>query len=665
MRAIKTVASPIASVPVVFTEGGNAESLIEEESLNAFWKNPFLNLSYYDGIEATVGWLKLKGEAFWVADDSWLVPFPDMAQRSKLMIARPDKMRGIVENEAIIAWEYTTQKGKQHIFLPEQVWHHKFWNPYGSLRGLAEMSAAETAAEADYLAGQFKRNLMRSNGDRGVYVIAKNGQPDENQRKQIIEQIRSKQYANQKGEAKALFLSGDFSIEDPKIQAPDAAFHSGRLHDRHEVFIAFGVPASMADVQASYSIGSASDRFRLIEDTCMPLSCKIAEGIEYFAARQSQRPNLQAAYDWDEHSVVQEVRAERIASAEKLWSKGMPMNEVSQYLRLGLPRFPGDDVGYLPFNVMPVGSAEDPATDPNLAERQPPRRSKTFDEMVKALETQEGDAPTSPPQTKAEEEDEGEQFQKNRDKQELKLWNMHMRARRESVKRYESGFRRVLFEARKETLKNLDEKGDALKALSKAAAADFVFDLEVFRTAFFGAMRSAAEKAFMAGGSQVLAEISLDDPFDVPPEQVLLFIKQRENLLKNIPDDVHGRIMDGLTEGIQAGESKAKLSERVRATFNAIDSARANTIAQTETAAAYGSGRQRSMEQSGVTHKRWLTSGNTNVRPTHRAANGQTVKIDEDYEVGGEFLKHPCDPSGEPGETINCHCVSIAVKKED
>jgi SPP1 gp7 family putative phage head morphogenesis protein len=119
--------------------------------------------------------------------------------------------------------------------------------------------------------------------------------------------------------------------------------------------------------------------------------------------------------------------------------------------------------------------------------------------------------------------------------------------------------------------------------------------------------------------------------------------------------------MSSLQEGMSNGESIAELSERVRAEFNSVDSERARRIAMTETAAAYGTARQAAQESSGVPYKKWLTSGNANVRPAHQAANGQIAKVDEPFTVMDEELMYPGDPNGSAGNIINCHCVAIAT----
>lgn len=54
--------------------------------------------------------------------------------------------------------------------------------------------------------------------------------------------------------------------------------------------------------------------------------------------------------------------------------------------------------------------------------------------------------------------------------------------------------------------------------------------------------------------------------------------------------------------------------------------------------------------------KIWRTVGDDRVRPTHAAAAGQRRALDQAYTVGAALLMFPGDPSGPPGETINCRC---------
>ncbi len=655
MRAIKSISGPISAVDLEFgSVEGRKKKPVEDPVLSEFWSAPAAGMTLSDFIEATVGWLKMAGEFFWIMDDSWLVPFMDVGKRGKLIVARPDRMRPIFQGDTVQYWEFTDARGNRHALLPDQVVQGKCWNPYDAIRGLSEYQSVKTAAEADYLAANFNRNLMANNGDQGVYVIGKSGMPNDQQREQIVSILREKRAAAQRGQYKPVFLTGDISIEDPKVQVPDANFLANRLENRHEIYIALGVPPSMADVTASYSIGSASDRYRLIEETCMPMAAKIADKIEQVVNRQTGMA-LRAWFDWDDHTVMQAVRRERLEAAAKLWATGMPMDKISEYLGLELPEFDGWDIGYLPFSVAPVGAAEHtPATDAttstDFAEApKEPDAPDSVQEMWRVLRCDHG----NPSQ------DHGEDFQTRRPAREVKLWQKLMAQRRETIKSYQSRFGAILMAARKETLAKL-AKGE--KALTKSAAADFIFSLSNFKSTLLTAMRNVAAKALQTSGEQLYAELGKDDPFTMAPAEVMSFARSRVNKLSECADDIWASIKGEIEEGLQSGESTLQIAGRVKGAFNGIESKRAKTIAMTETSAAYGQGRQEAMRSAGVQFKQWLTSGNDNVRPAHADANGQTVPISEAYQVGGEALMHPGDPDGSASNVINCHCVSIAVE---
>ena len=163
MRAIKKIAGPIAAVDLHFTRDGQR---FHDADLEVFWETPGAGLSRTDLIEATVGWLKLEGEAFWLLDDSWLAALGPHAPGSfsagpatPIQIARPDRMRHVVNNGELEGWEYVDAGGKRALLLPEQVIQLKLWNPYSDFRGMAELKPCRDAAEADFLAGKVAMSL--------------------------------------------------------------------------------------------------------------------------------------------------------------------------------------------------------------------------------------------------------------------------------------------------------------------------------------------------------------------------------------------------------------------------------------------------------------------------------------------------------------------------
>lgn len=669
-RAIKEIAGPIAAVELKFYEGDNE---VMDAPWLGFWEKPTPNLMLADFVEALTGWLKLAGEAFIILQPEFAVPFPEAAGAwPPLMLARPDCMVAMCAADgSLIAWEYRGPKGKRLIFQPNQVIQQRYWNPYDDLRGMSEYEAARVATEADYLAGRFALNLSRANGDTGVIVSVRAGTTlDDIQQKQITDSLRLKQQRSQRGEFSSVFVPADLEVQDPKVRAPDAQFVAQRLQNRHEIYIAFGVPPSMADVVASYSVGSASDWYRLITGTCVPTAAKIADAIGQIASRMHGRP-VEAYFEFDDHPVMQQVRRERIDAGTKLWDRGVPWKDASEYLDLDLPRFAGDDTGYISFGLAPIGEAAavpDPQADPALADTE---EEDPLTEAIRALRARKvGRAsPRAAIACDCCDINLADLTIRAGDSHDLKLWKSHAAKRRVTIRAFESKFNQVLMVARVEVLGKLEraDQRSTPKLSTKAVAADFLFDLQSFTEKFTAAMRGTSLNALQTAGEQLLKEIGRDDPWSMPSVETIRFLHDRQNALRNVPDDIFERIKGTLTEGITNGESLTTMAANVRAEFNAISKGRAMTIASTETAAAYGKGRDVAMQQAGVQFKQWLVSGNSNVRPAHQAMAGATVPVAGRFLVlnpktgESDSVAYPGDTSGAPWNVINCHCVAISV----
>ncbi len=653
--AIEKVAGPITAVDLEFCD---ANGEIEDDTLAEFWREPALNadltrMSCSEFKEVSTSWMLLAGEVFYLLDDSWLLPFPEVAaagaRLTPLIILRPDKMRQVIQNGALVEWVFTDAAGRQHHFAPDRIIHRKLFNPYDPWRGLGKLEAAMIAAGGDYAAGVFAKNTAEANGDQGVYVVAKGGMPDDIQREQIVNQLREKRAAQQRGIFRPAFLTGDITIEDPKVRAVDVAFISQRAEARKEIAIAFGVPPSFFDPVASYSVGSASDRYVLIEETCKPLGSKLCGAWALVASRQLARP-VEAELDWDDHSVMQAVRRERIDSALKLWGVGMPMSEVSEYLSLDLPEYPGWDVGYLPFSVQTVSAdAAAPLPDAGTApEYSEDAATDPVAEMLAALRTPVQRGPDT-----------------------TKLWKAHIAKRRSSVALVKSKFTKVLMAARSDTLRRLEAAQLGAKSTPEfvtKSLIDLVFDKERFGRALVVEFNNPLRAAMQTAGNELHQEIGLDDPWKMPPLKALEYLQSRTTPIMGIGGTVRDQLNTALQAGLDAGETTKELTDRVRGVFNDLSDGEAKRVAQTETNAAYNFARHESMTGAGIEYKAWLSSHGPNVRPAHAKAEefyiDNPIPVDEPFFVGGEQLMYPGDPLGSPGNIINCQCIQLAAQKK-
>ena len=73
------------------------------------------------------------------------------------------------------------------------------------------------------------------------------------------------------------------------------------------------------------------------------------------------------------------------------------------------------------------------------------------------------------------------------------------------------------------------------------------------------------------------------------------------------------------------------------------------------------------MNHAGVKKKRWVTSGDSEVRRLHRDAGyryREGIPVDQPFVLGGDFLMYPGDPNGSAANIINCRCVQVSVKDD-
>ena len=685
--AIQKISQPISSCEILFTKPSSTkvrskgrgktlkqlstsrgiiyrseDELLDLPQIAAWLKEPVRDLTYQDFVEASIGWLNMQ-ECFWVMDDAIRIPFPTAAENphAPIRVARPDRMRPTVEDGEIIAWTFTAPGGKTLKLLPDQVVRLRGWNPYDEFRGLGNYRAAHIAAEADWLAGKFSRNLMANNGDTSRIISVKGGQPTDSQRAQLIQEFKARREASLRGQSRDVVVGGEVELHNAELASVDPAFISQRLENRHEIYIAFGVPPSMADIKASYSIGSASDMFQLLINTCIPTGAKFCGALEKLIYKLTGE-RVEAGLNWDEHPCMQEVRKERLDSIAKLASQGMPMEEINEYLALGMVQYPGWEVGYLPINVTPVLN--------EAGEVNPAPLPGDFSEVPAGGEAATGDdEDQQPEEVKAmlsalRGRAHGHVHKAGgKNKQ---IWEAHMKLRAAAIKQYQGKVSKLFMAYRAKALKHL-ASADVGKSVVAKSLVEILFSKEHFSRELLEALEPVTQSVMQRAGDELYSEIGQDDPWKMAPKSALKFIRGRDKLLESVGDTAQAQLNTALANGLAKGETTEQLSDRVRGVFNNLQNFEARRIAMTETSATYGFTRNEAMNEAGVEYKSWLSSHGPTVREAHAAAEEQygdaPIPIDEPFVVDGEELMYPGDESGSPGNVINCHCIQIAVQK--
>lgn len=237
-----------------------------------------------------------------------------------------------------------------------------------------------------------------------------------------------------------------------------------------------------------------------------------------------------------------------------------------------------------------------------------------------------------------------------------KMWIIaHHNTERERISRiYSAAIKRALMAVHTEALQRLAGSVGAKVKNTTPVLADFPFNLGNFSKMFFAELRAAGTEALAQSGSSRAAELGLDE-FVTSRGIAKKFLIERENKLADVPQEIYDTLKAQLEAGSNAGETEKQLAARVARTLGDLEAGRAETIARTETASAYGTASQDAIEQAGFTHKSWLTADDGKVRTSHEMCQDEgAIPLADTFSNG---LSFPGDPDGDADEVINCRCV--------
>lgn len=191
---------------------------------------------------------------------------------------------------------------------------------------------------------------------------------------------------------------------------------------------------------------------------------------------------------------------------------------------------------------------------------------------------------------------------------------------------------------------------EAIRAAAKDALSQLI-DWGAQDEALASILNPIWEDAFNVGAK------SIEDSFGVravtAPKLTDYLRQSGLRRVKGINETTRDKLAATLADGIEAGESTAQLVKRMQQHLPDIQAERAAAIATSEAHTSMQAGSFAQMRFGGITTKTWITAGDEATRDSHRAQDGQTVPIDQPFHNG---LMYPGDPSGAPGEIINCRC---------
>jgi uncharacterized protein with gpF-like domain len=127
--------------------------------------------------------------------------------------------------------------------------------------------------------------------------------------------------------------------------------------------------------------------------------------------------------------------------------------------------------------------------------------------------------------------------------------------------------------------------------------------------------------------------------------------------ITNITETTRGNIITAIARGESEGLGIVAIARFVRDLVPALSVARSSLIARTETHGAANYGADAAAKETGLTlRKEWVSAADERTRKSHAEADGQVVGMDEYFQVGGDSLMYPGDPSADVSQIANCRC---------
>lgn len=111
-------------------------------------------------------------------------------------------------------------------------------------------------------------------------------------------------------------------------------------------------------------------------------------------------------------------------------------------------------------------------------------------------------------------------------------------------------------------------------------------------------------------------------------------------------------------KGYEDGAGVVEIQQRIYDSIDTLSIIRARAIARTETHAGAMGGSLAAAQVIEIdTRKRWNATEDGRTRPDHADADGQERDLSAFFDIGGDSMQHPGDPSGQAAQVVNCRCV--------
>jgi len=639
-RCVKAIQNTMSALTLRIYNVDTDEE-IDDKTINSspdlkLFRKPNKWQTYYDFWETHWGFMELQGECPWLLMTNsigmirWMYPLnPNLIE--------------VIPSKADFVNGYNFIANGQNIPLKtDEIHFWKYFNPSNQWRGLSPIQAAEADVNLEIYA--LKSNIaVYKNGSRPSGLLISK-MPNDN-----IDEVSdkfNKKYAGYDKFGKVVFLAGgDYTFQPLLISNKDMQTLEQRGYSDAQVGQVYGVPPAMRmQFKDSSVIQNTEIQNKLYWDnTIIPKMERTEQILNNFIVPRATLKKVYVKFDRTEINAMRKNLTQLAEVYQIAYNCGAATPNMILENVLGQPKVddPAMDSFYSNPMLMPnaqIGKATNEVTNKINAILKQTEQVNLF-----TLSKKLGDIKQLVADTKESE--------------------IHIKARNQLLRLsrgHEKTFRKKLaelFEGQKvEVLKKLN----AQKMFKAVNPAEVQFNYDEWVNKFKDAGKPEITAALQDAMRNLAEEVG-ETNINITNQRIRKYIGSRVDMYAGSVNDTSKTAIDRiLTDGVEAGLSIDDMAIQISTYFDAAQVGRAQTVAQTEVVTSMNFGRTEAMGQLGYDSHRWMTQRDAEVRESHASADGQVVKIGEEFtQLGADYNGDRTYPSD-----FCERCFTIPVKGE-
>lgn len=523
----------------------------------------------------------------------------------ELYSLRPDRIK-IVPGDSvnpIKAYNYTIG-GSEIPFTPEEILHIKFINPLDDWYGMPPLLAGAKSVDTDNQGRTWNMSLL-SNSARppGVLEIEENVRPEN--RTQLREEFEE-QYAGAKRAGRPLLLEGGAKWKNTGLSPTDMDWVAGSAKTAREISTVLNVPPELIGDSANRTYSNYKEaRLAFYTETVLPYMDFWKDELNNWLSPKFGK-EYYVAYDKNNIEALHEERQVVWDRAYRGFTTGLlTQNEARQLVGHNSVR--GGDTFFMPMNIIP---------------------SMAYEEKS---------------------------FNINTENQKTNYWKYIDRSRQGWIKKIRELAGKLFIEEKENVLEHIQRGGKTPEDVIKKE--DW---LKFYETLYLTIGEEYAKRTLENFNQPKMLVKQAEEEWG--SDYILRWLKHEAGKkIKHITETTLDSIREILTRGEKEGWGIAEYVKEIDNLYlENIIPHRSEVIARTEVISASNMGSYAGAHSLGYPmEKTWISTRDARTRDDHTEADGQTVDIDEPFEVGGEQLIFPGDTSlGASAEnTIHCRCT--------